>query len=470
MQPTALYPRLAVILHFLLPSFVQHRIWPASSKPRRLFATSWLDGLRGVAAYLVSMFHYTEHHFDWYLYPYGFNNPDDHVPSSPLQLPFIRLVYSGRPMVHVFFVISGFVLSYKPLKLIRKHDYNGLLRTLSSSIFRRGFRLFLPVFSITLIVIALIRLGWIYHALPTFREQIRDWYRSIFITVSSSWDWDGPRDLPYNAHLWTIPIEYSNSLFLFLVLTGMSRLKTCLRLVLLVCIIMFCLSSRHWAPAEFLMGMGIAEVQLIQDAYQEQQVAIFKDEENAESENFLAPSRPRASSIWVAQLLFKLFIAANLIFALFVFGWPSHNFDKTPGISAIWRHTMEPFWSSGGNLWVIFPWYALSSAQLVLAIQQTKSLQKIFVTPLAQYLGNVSYSFYLFHGIVQAMVARHILFYLWPLVGGRDEAGVWGRMFVWFWGKVFTDIPTFWAADILWRTVDMKSVEWSRWIEGICTI
>lgn len=64
-----------------------------------------------------------------------------------VQLPFIRLTYSGGFMVCLFFVLSGFVLSYKPLQYCRSHDEASsiaLLKSLSSSVFRRGARLFMP--------------------------------------------------------------------------------------------------------------------------------------------------------------------------------------------------------------------------------------------------------------------------------------------------------------------------------------
>jgi hypothetical protein len=54
------------------------------------------------------------------------------------QLPIFRLFYSGPPMVAIFFVISGFALSLKPLSLIRVEDWEQSLHTMASLIFRRG--------------------------------------------------------------------------------------------------------------------------------------------------------------------------------------------------------------------------------------------------------------------------------------------------------------------------------------------
>ena len=81
----------------LLPSFLRQRVRPGLSKPQRLHPTSYLDGLRGVASFVVFMGHYTEENLGWFTEPYGLY--EDGAPSSPLQLPFLRVIYSARPMV-----------------------------------------------------------------------------------------------------------------------------------------------------------------------------------------------------------------------------------------------------------------------------------------------------------------------------------------------------------------------------------
>lgn len=86
----------------LIPTFIQRRLRSTSSNPYRIHPTSYLDGLRGVASLIVFMGHYTEENLGWYQEPYGLY--EDGAPSSPLQLPFLRVLYSARPMVHIFFV------------------------------------------------------------------------------------------------------------------------------------------------------------------------------------------------------------------------------------------------------------------------------------------------------------------------------------------------------------------------------
>ncbi|OLN89045.1 hypothetical protein CCHL11_06005 [Colletotrichum chlorophyti] len=462
--PTSFLARLTALLFFLLPSFVQRRLRPNDFKPRRLYATSWLDGLRGVASLIVFFCHFTEKHVPWYSLAYGYRDENDHAASSPLQLPFLRVIFCGRPMVHIFFVISGFVLSLKALKQARKHEYDGLHRTLSSSVFRRGFRLFLPTIASTFAIMVMIRLGWTGKPLPTLWEQIVDWKNAVW-KITFSWQWDITQLLPYDVHLWTIPIEFSNSLLLFVVLTGLSRMKTYLRLASVLAIMIYSLKSGHWAAFEFMAGMGIAEIGLIQEARHERAVATAQNKEASDMEASVI-SGPSSSP--VATLLFKAFLVGNLVFALFVAGWPNQHADITPGLSPLWHNTMEPFFGMGGDL-VSFPWYALGAVQVVVALQQIKTLQNLFVTPLAQYLADISFALYLVHGPVLDVLSHRWVPVYWDLVGGAGEAGMLGRLFVWIMGIITLSIPTVWGSDVFWRVVDIKSVELARWIEACCT-
>ena len=92
-------------LVFLLPSFVKN-LWQPS-EPTKVPATAYLNGLRGVAAFIVFCQHLTT---DYYvgepLLGYGSRPQDVWI----TQLPFIRLIYRGSFMIAIFFILSGYVL------------------------------------------------------------------------------------------------------------------------------------------------------------------------------------------------------------------------------------------------------------------------------------------------------------------------------------------------------------------------
>ncbi|KAF5685256.1 acyltransferase [Fusarium circinatum] len=133
---------------FLLPSFITESQTSRDNIQARpsLSPTLYLDGLRGLFSFLVFLRHFLlpwEEGLDT-----GFGQNGN---MSFMKLPIIRLIYGG-PTVPIFFIVSGFVLAYKPLKLIHKKDYSTLGLYTMSSVLRRPFRLFLPPLVSTFIV------------------------------------------------------------------------------------------------------------------------------------------------------------------------------------------------------------------------------------------------------------------------------------------------------------------------------
>jgi hypothetical protein len=149
--------RLMVIraLIFLVPSFLQPCITgEKKARPERLIPTAYLDGMRGLAALFVYFCHYTYQAFT-IAEGWGHGETNYHW----LKLPFLRLWYQGPPMVCVFFVISGYALSLKPLKQMRSNQWDGFSGTMSSMTFRRAIRLFVPTALSTLLVVFFLRIG-----------------------------------------------------------------------------------------------------------------------------------------------------------------------------------------------------------------------------------------------------------------------------------------------------------------------
>lgn len=228
----------------LLPSFLRPRASPCATSTTKSSkcAIAALDGLRGIACLFVFNEHFTYNYSHNLLYGYGVEGR-----RSVVQWPFIRVFWSGFSMVAIFFVISGYVLSYKPLRQIRARQAAQLQHALASSVFRRAIRLYLP--SMIAVVICGL-LTWtgaftyatgvthsekatpfqLHESTPphydSFVGQLGDaiknaWWMTFF------WRWDStttPGD--YDLHLWTIPTEFRCSMVLFLTLIATSRLRT----------------------------------------------------------------------------------------------------------------------------------------------------------------------------------------------------------------------------------------------------
>ena len=93
------------------------------------------SGTRGVPLHRGGGYNYS-HNF---LYGYGVEGR-----RSVVQWPFLRVFWSGFFMVAIFFVISGYVLWYKPLRQISARQAAQLQHALASPVFRRAIRLYLP--------------------------------------------------------------------------------------------------------------------------------------------------------------------------------------------------------------------------------------------------------------------------------------------------------------------------------------
>jgi peptidoglycan/LPS O-acetylase OafA/YrhL len=146
------FGRIIFVLQDILAVLLQHgsgRSTNTSSNRRsstdyreRIYrSTDFLDGIRGVASLVVLLTHtLVNTHQELY---FGFGSG----PSGNyyvLQLPFIRLLYGGSSMVAMFFIVSGYVLSFKPLQNARLAQWNDLYLQLSSSVLRRTARLLIP--------------------------------------------------------------------------------------------------------------------------------------------------------------------------------------------------------------------------------------------------------------------------------------------------------------------------------------
>ena len=121
----------------------------------------------------------------------GFGMPESSfdVPF-PFALPFFRLfLHGGFMAVAIFFIMSGYVCSIKPLKLSRDGKPDEARKNIAASAFRRVVRLGIPAGIATVCSWLLCQLGgfnmahertpqtgWLYFQSPW---QSRDWSTAV---------------------------------------------------------------------------------------------------------------------------------------------------------------------------------------------------------------------------------------------------------------------------------------------------
>jgi peptidoglycan/LPS O-acetylase OafA/YrhL len=299
------------------------------------------------------------------------------------------------------------------------------------------------------------------YAEPHFSicSQLKHVWNICLQLLGASWainDIDYPQP-PYNPALWTIPVEFAQSLILFVAILGLSRCITNIRLLLLAGITAFCFYSGQLYAVEFLGGMFIAEVTLLQDDSLASPVSspIILPKYNLEEK----PKNAECGST-IKQKLVQAFWFANIISGLFIASWTNNHIDEVWGLRFLDAHTPEPY--QGQRVW-----FCLGAFQIVAACTQLRCLQYIFTTPVAIYLGNISYALYLTHNLCLTILEPRVVPWLEHLFG---KTTLWGRHFTWLGGLALFLPIIICVADIFWRAVDMPTVKFARWLEEKCVV
>lgn len=462
-------------LVFLLPSPLQrcsHSASPATSRTINQTATSpgenlgHLDALRGLACLCVVNQHFTTAMTRTFYTAWGGPcvGPICPVPNRyVVQLPYVNLLWNGHAMVAIFFVISGHVLSYKPLKLIRSLQqrqrsqgenqdplrtelsamvhwrspstmgsatpastlsWHKVLVSLSSSVFRRIFRLYIPVAASTFLVALASYLG-LFDASRRLQEQF---YLTLitspeiapprFDTLSSQlsqWfsvlisQFRDPRGFvnELDRHTWTIPIEVRSSMTLFVVLTGLIRLRFVWRMTWLVMLVTWAIYWVEEGDMLFLCGLGLADVYLHLERFGETSIAqqrMRSDEEQAASPDIIELQGPhgharnsetislRSKTMGMATGMSRdmccirpstIAWLSMLLIGGYLSSFPYETPDNTPGF--IWLARMVPSHWVGRQFWK-----NIGAVVIVYAVGRWERLRRYLTEgALFQYIGKV---------------------------------------------------------------------------------
>ncbi|EKD14601.1 uncharacterized protein L3040_000125 [Drepanopeziza brunnea f. sp. 'multigermtubi'] len=451
---------LCAILVILTPSWLTR----SDGKVKKLHPTAWLDGLRGVASLLV-VFHHSS--ALWYMpLNRGWHSSPEDVYF--VQLPIIRLFYSGPAMVAIFFVVSGFSLSYKPLSLIRKGRYEEVLDSLSSSVLRRGLRLVIPPAFVTFFSMLFAYLHFYGSGRdsreppqsPFFWEHLKSWYFSV-IGLSDPFrpnNFPGGYQPVYDPNLWTIPVELHGSMVIFTTLLGLSRVRGPWRVGLLCGIVFYTSYYAHSHLFLFLSGVLLAELHHAREA-RSQAPKSPTVEDPASCSTLAPPAPPPASPRWTGTHVFWLL---NLVPALWVLSMPPIDFGgaQSPGYMTLSAY-LPSHYADIPMVKDTF-WVFVAAFYLVFILDAAPFLQSVFTTRFAQYLGRISFALYICHGTFLYTLGWNLSerTLSWTGKDGEWEKAVGIALA----GCVMYPL-LFWTADVVAREVDARSVRWARWLQ-----
>ena len=371
--------------------------WPEpSSKPLR--STAWLDGLRGVAALEVLLYH-------WHLYFLGVGyNPAWGSQEDTKQwwrLPFIRNYYhSGHAMVNVFFTISGFVLTHRSLMLIRSSQRGKVYDSLSSAVFRRAIRIFLPTIPITffgmILIYTRIKVDDHIEVQSSIFAQVADWFSVTMNYINPFHDYANQWDIlnKYEYVMWTLPLEFYGSIVCYVVMLGCARVTSYWkRNVIVLTVMYFAFVKGNWWSFNFLAGTLLADYTLHQDAQK--------------SSNKIMQTRA-----------IRLFWLVILIWSFYLCGLPDAKPEEynLPGFDWYYAHVpaSQAFIEGGGRFW-----WMVAGISLTVSISQLSEARAIFETTFCQYLGKISFMLYLVHTYTYLIIGSHWKGFLSTLLGHK---------------------------------------------------
>ncbi|PVH73578.1 hypothetical protein DL98DRAFT_607079 [Cadophora sp. DSE1049] len=443
---------------FLTPSFLQRS---GEKSERKITETSYLNGVRGLAASLV----YVQHMLfaRWIHNGYNGRQGGDFF----FQLPFIRLLYSGRFMVAIFFILSGYVLSYRPLRLARKSDSRALYDNLSSAAFRRTPRLFLPIVPAmfgTATIIYFTCYGaedfTLNRCLPKATSLWRQSWDYVPVLVRmldpSAWNEYYPPGLP---HLWTLSMEFRGSMVVFLLVLGLGNTKPLYRLCLLSLYAVFFLHLGKWDTFLFTCGPVLAELRISRT--EAQKLLETELQTRPMPSGYSNSKRTQTSFHW--GVVTKVFWTINFIAGLFLGSWPAFYACSSFGFRDLCYLTPAPY--TGSETVEQYFWVSIGAFLLLLSFEHMEVLQKPFTTRLASYMGDISFGFYIVHWTM--------LFTVGTVIIGTCKSwlpyGYPNYSLGFFVGAIITTPFVIWVGDIHWRAFDNGAVKCARWLNTTCT-
>lgn len=430
-----------------------------SPRKRPLHPTAWLDGMRGVAALFVVFNHlgidilFRESRRGW-------SSENPHF----FELPIIRILYSGAAMVTIFFVVSGFALSFKPLLLAAKNEHSKLFDGVVSSIFRRGFRLFIPT------VVVSFGCVWVHYfdldrLLPgsidprvtTVQTTLLWWLNAVLAGLNPfrpnfSNPWDNPL-ADIQPVLWTIPVEYRGSIVVFVLILILAKASRPGRFGVLLIFLLWLSLVGQWDYFLFVAGMLCCELHHATYIQTNPTSKVALDSVTEATET------PRQRSYPTTILTLLVFVAI-----LYVLSQPEEYLGRgnAPFYEMLDNWT-PPVWK--GNQDAGRFWQCLAGVALILLVDHSAMLRCIFTSPFAQYLGEISFSMYLIHRnllIIVALPLKTMIQNWMPTFMGN-----WWVGYIMSLGLIIVTSFSilFRTSELLTRYLDRPSITFASWLE-----
>lgn len=279
----------------------------------------------------------------------------------------------------VFFVISGYVITKKPISLLHEGRREDFVEAINSAMIRRPLRLFLPVVWSTLFFACAwhifgIATPWPEHRPNIFAELVT-WCEETsaffyFFRTGFLFTW-------YNPHTWTIPVELRGSMFLFVWLFSLHQIPNRFRILMTVGMVLHLAigSSGAWYAC-FFAGMLTAELDLLAS-------------ESSGAAQIRLPWDAPLKALKNRRVLWATILHVMLLCGLLLAGQPSSDYMKKAelyGSCSGWRtlsHLIPPAYGDGDstNRWF---WLFWAAWMLLVAIKEIDWVRRLFEARFSQ--------------------------------------------------------------------------------------
>jgi len=368
----------------------------------------YLESLRGIAALVVVICHFVTSFYPTLraasVTAISSNGLETLLKETPLNI-----FYNGSFAVYIFFVLSGYVLTYKYFQ--KKDDM-----IIVSGAVRRYFRLLGPIFASILISYMILSLGLMYnHQLEYFTGST--WLGNFYLFAPSLKDalWQAFHDTllvgvyqnnAYNPILWTMNVEFIGSFLVFTLALLISKLKNSYPLYLLA--LFFTINTYYVC---FIFGMFFA------DAYNSEKKDLF---------------RIRNKKISAFILLAGLFLGSYV------------QISNNP----VYRIMTLNIFPDNRNIY-----YSVGAALLLLGLLNLKNLQEILSHRVLVFVGSLSFSLYVMHWIVITSYSS------WQFIQLAPYMPYFSAFLLTF---LFSMVLIFSLSYLMYRFVDLNSIKLSK--------
>ncbi len=317
-----------------------------------------VEAIRGLACLQVVCSHFALVFWPWLHAFWGVADPDDHPVQRFVHDSPFAFLYSGSAAVFIFFVLSGFILSYVAV------GRSG--RDIAGLVLKRYPRLALPCIAACVFAWAVIE--WMdvdYSDLSVWIQGYGDFPASFFGALrNGAWEVFVTGQSRYNPILWTMRIELWGSWMVFALCYALTRWpKLRAALLLLVTVVLAWLGAAKILDEEMTYGLVAFVVGIAIQLY----------------------VRRMSTLVSIAMLLTGLYFAGV------------HNTSA----SYAW---MQPL--LGEHAYMVGNFIA--GGLIVAALLHNTLFAKLAATRVLMFLGKVSFSVYLIHLCIVASLAAMI--------------------------------------------------------------